>query len=80
VTAAHIGANEEYATRSGAGECGESTPTGNDRERHACRQVGIPAFFTPNRGGDVVSEGKEVREIDGRRSILERAAPGMSRS
>jgi 3-oxoacid CoA-transferase subunit A len=37
--------------------------------------AGIPAFFTPTGVGTVVEEGKETREIDGRRYILERALP-----
>ena len=38
--------------------------------------AGIPAFFTPTGVGTVVEEGKEVREIDGRRYLLERALHG----
>ena len=38
--------------------------------------AGIPAFFTPTGAGTVVEEGKEVREIDGRRCLLEKALPG----
>ena len=34
------------------------------------------AFFTPTGVGTVVEEGKEVRELDGRRYILERALAG----
>ncbi len=35
--------------------------------------AGIPAFFTPTGVGTIVEEGKEVREFDGRRYLLERA-------
>jgi 3-oxoacid CoA-transferase subunit A len=35
--------------------------------------AGIPAFYTPTGVGTVVAEGKEVREFDGRRYVLERA-------
>jgi 3-oxoacid CoA-transferase subunit A len=35
--------------------------------------AGIPAFFTPTGVGTVIAEGKEVREIDGRAYLMERA-------
>jgi 3-oxoacid CoA-transferase subunit A len=35
--------------------------------------AGIPAFYTPTGVGTLVAEGKEVREFDGRRYLLERA-------
>src|SRR5206468_3350847 len=38
--------------------------------------AGIAAFYTPTGAGTVVEEGKEVREFDGRRYILERALQG----
>jgi 3-oxoacid CoA-transferase subunit A len=38
--------------------------------------AGIPAFYTPTGVGTVVEQGKEVREIDGRPYLLERALRG----
>jgi 3-oxoacid CoA-transferase subunit A len=38
--------------------------------------AGIPAFFTPTGVGTIVETGKETREIDGRRYLLERWLPG----
>jgi 3-oxoacid CoA-transferase subunit A len=35
--------------------------------------AGIPAFYTPAGVGTVVAEGKEVREFEGKRYLLERA-------
>lgn len=35
--------------------------------------AGIPAFYTPTGVGTTVAEGKEVREFDGRKYLLERA-------
>jgi 3-oxoacid CoA-transferase subunit A len=55
---------------------GEITPQGTLAERIRAAGAGIPAFFTPTGVGTVVEEGKEVREIDGRRYLLERALPG----
>jgi 3-oxoacid CoA-transferase subunit A len=54
----------------------EITPQGTLVERMRAAGAGIPAFFTPTGAGTVVEEGKEVREIDGRRYLLERALPG----
>jgi 3-oxoacid CoA-transferase subunit A len=51
----------------------EITPQGTLAERMRAAGAGIPAFYTPTGVGTVVEEGKEVREIDGRRYILERA-------
>jgi 3-oxoacid CoA-transferase subunit A len=35
--------------------------------------AGIPAFYTPTGVGTIVAEGKEMREFDGRKYLLERA-------
>src|ERR1700722_956744 len=48
-------------------------PQGTFSERIRAAGAGIPAFFTPTGVGTVVSEGKEVREFDGRTYIMERA-------
>src|SRR3984957_17920493 len=48
-------------------------PQGTFAERIRAAGAGIPAFFTPTGVGTVVSEGKEVREFDGRTYIMERA-------
>jgi 3-oxoacid CoA-transferase subunit A len=54
----------------------EMTPQGTLAERMRAAGAGIPAFFTPTGVGTVVEDGKETKEIDGRRYILERALPG----
>jgi 3-oxoacid CoA-transferase subunit A len=48
-------------------------PQGTLAERIRAGGAGIPAFFTPTGFGTVVSEGKEVREFDGRLYVMERA-------
>jgi 3-oxoacid CoA-transferase subunit A len=48
-------------------------PQGTFAERIRAAGAGIPAFFTPTGVGTVVSEGKEVREFDGRKYVMERA-------
>jgi 3-oxoacid CoA-transferase subunit A len=77
VICSYIGANEDLHTRMASGEVlVEITPQGTLAERMRAAGAGIPAFFTPTGVGTVVEDGKEVREIDGRRYILERALPG----
>jgi 3-oxoacid CoA-transferase subunit A len=76
VICSYIGANEELHKRMASGEVKvEMTPQGTLAERMRAAGAGIPAFFTPTGVGTVVEEGKETREIDGRRYILERALP-----
>jgi len=51
----------------------ELTPQGTLAEKLRAGGAGIPAFFTPTGVGTKVAEGKEVREFDGRRYVLERS-------
>lgn len=50
----------------------ELIPQGTLAERLRAGGAGIPAFYTPTGVGTLVAEGKEVREFDGRRYVLER--------
>lgn len=50
----------------------ELNPQGTLAERIRAGGAGIPAFFTPTGAGTVVSEGKEMREFDGRPYVMER--------
>jgi 3-oxoacid CoA-transferase subunit A len=47
-------------------------PQGTLAERIRAGGAGIPAFFTPTGLGTPVDEGKEVREFDGKRYVMER--------
>ncbi|CAN5883258.1 CoA transferase subunit A [soil metagenome] len=77
VICSYIGGNEDLHTRMASGEVAvEITPQGTLAERMRAAGAGIPAFFTPTGVGTVVEEGKETKEIDGRRYILERALHG----
>lgn len=49
----------------------ELVPQGNLAERIRARGAGIGAFFTPTGAGTQLTEGKETREIDGRRYVME---------
>src|ERR1700758_3917447 len=50
----------------------ELNPQGTLAERIRAGGAGIPAFFTPTGAGTMVSEGKEMREFDGKPYLLER--------
>ncbi len=77
VICSYIGGNEDLHTRMASGEVQvEITPQGTLAERMRAAGAGIPAFFTPTGVGTVVEDGKETKEIDGRRYILERALHG----
>jgi 3-oxoacid CoA-transferase subunit A len=77
VICSYIGNNEDLHTRMASGEVKvEITPQGTLAERMRAAGAGIPAFYTPTGVGTVVEEGKETKEIDGRRYVLERALPG----
>jgi len=49
------------------------TPQGTLAERMRAGGAGIPAFFTATGAGTLVAEGKETREFDGRKYVMERA-------
>jgi len=77
VICSYIGSNEDLHTRMASGEVlVEITPQGTLAERMRAAGAGIPAFYTPTGVGTVVEEGKETKEIDGRRYIMERALSG----
>ncbi len=49
----------------------ELVPQGTLAERIRAAGAGIPAFYTPTTVGTVLAEGKESREFDGRRYVME---------
>lgn len=54
----------------------ELVPQGTMAERMRAAGAGIPAFFTATAQGTKLAEGKEEREFDGRKYIMELALPG----
>jgi 3-oxoacid CoA-transferase subunit A len=77
VICSYIGNNDELHARMAAGTITvEITPQGTLAERMRAAGAGIAAFYTPTGVGTVVESGKETKEIDGRRYILERALHG----
>lgn len=73
----YVGENATFEKQFLAGELElEFCPQGTLAERMRAGGAGIPAFFTPTGVGTVVADGKEVREIDGRQYVLEKAIKG----
>ena len=54
----------------------ELNPQGTLSERLRAGGAGIPAFYTPTGYGTMVAEGKETREFDGRKYVMERSLRG----
>lgn len=71
----HIHTPFEKAVMQGQVEL-ELIGQGSLAERIRAAKGGIAAFYTPVGVGTVVEEGKEVREFDGRKYLLERALKG----
>jgi 3-oxoacid CoA-transferase subunit A len=73
----YVGENQVFEQQMLSGNLEvELTPQGTLSERIRAGGAGIPAFFTPTGVGTLVAEGKEVREFDGRRFVMERALRG----
>jgi 3-oxoacid CoA-transferase subunit A len=72
VVCSFIGGNPDLAEQylSGAVTV-ELNPQGTLAERVRAGGAGIGGFYTPTGVGTIVAEGKEVREIDGRRYVFE---------
>lgn len=70
----YVGENKEFERQYLAGELElEFTPQGTLAEKLRAGGAGIPAFFTKTGVGTIVAEGKEVREFDGERYVMERS-------
>ena len=69
----YVGENATFAAQYLAGELEiEFNPQGTLAERIRAGGAGIPAFFTKTGVGTQITEGKDVREFDGQRYIMER--------
>ena len=69
----YVGENKNFAQQYLAGELEiEFNPQGTLAERIRAGGAGIPAFFTKTGVGTLIAEGKEVREFDGERYVMER--------
>lgn len=73
----YVGENELFERLFLDGELEvDFTPQGTLAEKMRAGGAGIPAFFTPTGVGTKVAEGKEVREINGRKYVLENSIMG----
>ncbi|CAG9177531.1 CoA transferase subunit A [Cupriavidus pampae] len=68
----YVGENKEFERQYLAGELElEFTPQGTLAEKLRAGGSGIPAFFTKTGVGTIVAEGKEVREFNGEKYVME---------
>jgi 3-oxoacid CoA-transferase subunit A len=69
----YVGENKLFAQQYLSGELElEFNPQGTLAERIRAGGAGIPAFFTKTGVGTIIAEGKEVREFDGEKYVMER--------
>ena len=69
----YVGENKIFAQQYLAGELElEFNPQGTLAERIRAGGAGIPALFTKTGVGTLVAEGKDVREFDGEKYVMER--------
>ena len=70
----YVGENKEFERQYLAGELElEFTPQGTLAEKLRAGGCGIPAFFTKTGVGTIVADGKEIREFDGEKYVMERS-------
>jgi 3-oxoacid CoA-transferase subunit A len=73
-TGSYVGENKVMERMMLSGELKVNlVPQGTLAESIRAGGAGIPAFYTPTGVGTVVAEGKEVREFDGKKYLMERA-------
>ena len=73
IIATYVGENKLFEELVLKGELQATlVPQGTFAERIRAGGAGITAFYTPAGVGTVVAEGKELREFDGRKYLLER--------
>jgi 3-oxoacid CoA-transferase subunit A len=73
MVSSYVGENKLFAQQYLAGQLElEFNPQGTLAERIRAGGAGIPAFFTKTGVGTIIAEGKEVREFDGERYVMER--------
>jgi 3-oxoacid CoA-transferase subunit A len=73
MVSSYVGENKTFMQQFLAGELEiEFNPQGTLAERIRAGGAGIPAFFTKTGYGTQIAEGKETREFDGERYVMER--------
>ena len=70
----YVGENKEFERQYLAGELKlDFTPQGTLAEKLRAGGAGIPALFTKTGVGTIVADGKEIREFDGQKYVMELA-------
>jgi len=70
----YVGENKEFERQYLAGELKlDFTPQGTLAEKLRAGGAGIPAFFTKTGVGTIVADGKEIREFNGEKYVMELA-------
>jgi 3-oxoacid CoA-transferase subunit A len=73
MVSSYVGENKLFAQQYLAGQLElEFNPQGTLAERIRAGGAGIPAFFTKTGVGTIIADGKEVREFDGEKYVMER--------
>ena len=73
MVSSYVGENKTFAQQYLAGELEiEFNPQGTLAERIRAGGAGVPAFFTRTGVGTLIAEGKDVREFEGQRYVMER--------
>jgi 3-oxoacid CoA-transferase subunit A len=73
MVSSYVGENKTFMQQYLAGELEiEFNPQGTLAERIRAGGAGIPAFFTKTGVGTQIADGKDVRDFDGQRYIMER--------
>jgi 3-oxoacid CoA-transferase subunit A len=73
MVSSYVGENKTFMQQYLAKELEiEFNPQGTLAERIRAGGAGIPAFFTKTGVGTLIAEGKDVREFDGQRYVMER--------
>ena len=77
MVSSYVGENKMFEEQLLSGELEvELTPQGTLAEKMRAGGAGIPAFYTATGFGTDIAKGKDVREFDGRKYILEEALQG----
>jgi len=77
MVSSYVGENNLFMEQLLSGELEvDLTPQGTLAEKMRAGGAGIPAFYTATGYGTAVGDGKEVREFDGRKYILEESVTG----
>lgn len=76
MVSSYVGENAEFERQLLSGELEvDLIPQGTLATRIQMAGMGIPAFFTPAGYGTEIAEGKEIREFNGKKYLMEMALP-----